>query len=178
MNQQRLTGESKDVQQFSSWTVFQWLIRRATRGIGVIVGAMVLMSGAAHASAADDRRNLIALDTTYQRAVKDNDAKTMAAILADSFVLVEGNGKRSTKADLIKSATDGRTHYEHQEDSEQTALVFGDTAVVTAKLWAKGLEDGVRVDYTLWFSDVYVRTTTGWRYVFGQASLPLASNPH
>jgi ketosteroid isomerase-like protein len=102
----------------------------------------------------------------------------MTAILADNFVLVEGNGKRSTKADLIKSATDGRTHYEHQEDSAQVALVYGDTAVVTAKLWAKGLEDGAKVDYTLWFSDVYVRTTTGWRYVFGQASLPLPSNSH
>jgi hypothetical protein len=29
------------------------------------------------------------------------------------------------------------------------------------------------VNYKLWFSDTYVRTPTGWRYVFGQASLPL-----
>src|SRR6202047_5140378 len=129
---------------------------------------MVYISGAVHASEADDQRNLIALDTTYQRAVKDNDARTMTAILADNFVLVEGNGKRSTKADLIKSATDGRTHYEHQEDSAQVALVYGDTAVVTAKLWAKGLEDGAKVDYTLWFSDVYVRTPRGWQ--IGRAS--------
>jgi hypothetical protein len=43
-------------------------------------------------------------------------------------------------------------------------------------LWAKGLEDGVKVDYTLWFSDVYVRTPAGWRYLFGQASLPVCSN--
>ncbi len=100
-------------------------------------------------------------------------AKTMAAILADDFVLVEGNGKRSTKADLLNSATDGKTHYEHQEDTEQTVMVSGDTAVITAKLWAKGLEDGTKVDYTLWFSDVYVRTPKGWRYFFGQASLPL-----
>jgi len=100
-------------------------------------------------------------------------AKTMAAILADDFVLVEGNGKRSTKADLLNSATDGKTHYEHQEDTEQTVMVSGDTAVITAKLWAKGLEDGTKVDYTLWLSDVYVRTPKGWRYFFGQASLPL-----
>ncbi len=138
--------ESNKVQQFSLLTVFQWLILRAS--IGIIAGPIVLITGAVHASEADDRRNLIALDTTYQRAVKDNDARTMAAILADNFVLVEGDGKRSTKADLIKSATDGRTHYEHQEDSDQVALVYGDTAIVTAKLWAKGLEDGVKVNYT------------------------------
>jgi len=28
-------------------------------------------------------------------------------------------------------------------------------------------------EWTLWYSDTYVRTPKGWRYVFGQASLPL-----
>jgi ketosteroid isomerase-like protein len=61
----------------------------------------------------------------------------------------------------------------HQEDSDQTVRVWGDTAVVTAKLWAQGIEDGEPADYTLWFSDTYVRTPKGWSYVFGLASLPL-----
>lgn len=97
--------------------------------MGVIAGAIVLISGAAHASDADDRRNLGALDTKYQRAVKDNDARTMAVILDKHFVVVEGDGKRWTRADLIKSATDGSTHYEHQEDTEQTVRLFGDTGL-------------------------------------------------
>ena len=120
-----------------------------------------------------DQRAVAALDTEYQRAVKNNDIATMDRILADDFVVVEGNGKVWTKADLLESARNGKTHYEHQEDTQQTIRVWGDTAVVTAKLWAKGLEDGERVDYTEWFSDTYVRTSTGWKYVFGQASLPL-----
>jgi ketosteroid isomerase-like protein len=144
---------------------------------GFIVGGLGLTAmTVSHASGADDRRTLAALDTRYQKAVKENDAKAMASILADDFVLVEGDGKRSTKADLLNSATGGKTHYEHQEDSEQTVVLSGDTAVVTAKLWAKGMEDGAKVDYTLWFSDVYVRTPRGWQYFFGQASLPLPDN--
>jgi hypothetical protein len=57
--------------------------------------------------------------------------------------------------------------------------VSGNTAVVMAKLWAKGREEGAEVNYTLWFSEVYVRTPEGWRYFLGQASLPLPikSNP-
>ena len=120
-----------------------------------------------------DRRAVAALDTEYQRAVKNNDVAAMGKILADDFVVVEGSGKVWSKADLIESARNGHTHYEHQEDTEQTVRVWGDTAVVTAKLWAKGLEDGEHVDYTEWFSDTYVRTPAGWKYVFGQASLPL-----
>ena len=51
------------------------------------------------------------------------------------------------------------------------------TAVVTAKLWLKGASDGKAFDRKLWFSDTYVRTPTGWRYAFGQASLSLPSAP-
>jgi len=141
----------------------------------LLVSSIAVLFDSATASEAGDHARLAMLDTQYQKAVKQNDAKTMSAILADDFVLVEGNGKRSKKADLLKSATDGRTHYAHQEDSERTIVVSGDTAVITAKLWAQGIEDGEKVDYTEWFSDVYVRTPRGWRYFFAQASLPLPS---
>ena len=129
-------------------------------------------------SAANDKKVVSALDKEYQKAVEQNDAQTMARILADDFVLVDGHGKSSTKADLVDDAKSGKTHYEHQRDTEQAVRVWGDTAVVTAKLWAKGIEDGEPVDYTLWFSDTYVRTPKGWRYVFAQASLPLPNESH
>ena len=126
------------------------------------------------ATESDDIATLSALDTQYQAAVKANDASGMAKILADDFILVIGNGTTSTKADLLKEAEDRVRTYEHQEDTEQTVRVWGDTAVVTAKLRLKGTrKDGMPFDYTLWFSDTYVRTASGWRYVFGQASLPL-----
>ena len=128
---------------------------------------------AAAADLGDDQRTLAKLDADYQKAVEQNDTKTMARILADDFILVEGDGTIATKAALLKDAASGKTRYEHQVDSERIVRVWGDTAVVTAKLWAKGLEDGRQVDYHLWFSDTYIRTPTGWRYVFGQASLAL-----
>jgi ketosteroid isomerase-like protein len=125
------------------------------------------------ASAADDRNLVASLDTQYQAAVKKNDAIEMDRILADDFVLVTGSGKTYTKADLLEEARSARMLYEHQEDSAQTVRIWGDTAVVTAKLWEKGTENGKPFDYTVWFTDTYVRTATGWRYVFGQSSLPL-----
>jgi hypothetical protein len=38
---------------------------------------------------------------------------------------------------------------------------------------ARPLNDPQDVDYSLWFSDTDVRTPSGWRYVFGQASRSL-----
>lgn len=135
---------------------------------------LALAPFAAQASESDDIAAVAALDTQYQAAVKANDAAGMAKILADDFILVIGNGTVSTKADLLKEAEDRIREYTRQEDSEQTVRVWGDTAVVTAKLWMQGTsKEGKRFDYRLWFSDTYVRTKDGWRYVFGQASLPL-----
>ena len=143
----------------------------------IIVGVLLGIAGVGLAAAAtnrqDDQKTLATLDADYQKAVEKNDTKTMARILADDFILVEGDGTVSTKADLLKDAASGKTKYEHQVDSERTIRVWGDTAVVTAKLWAKGLEDGKQVDYYMWFSDTYIRKPAGWSYVFGQASLAL-----
>jgi ketosteroid isomerase-like protein len=124
-------------------------------------------------NASSDRKAVAALDTEYQAAVKINDAATMDHLLADDFALVTGSGKTYTKADLLDEARSGRIVYEHQEDTAQTVRLWGDTATVTAKLWAKGADNGKPFDYTVWFTDTYVRTPAGWRYVFGQSSLPL-----
>jgi ketosteroid isomerase-like protein len=128
-------------------------------------------------SSVDDEKAVAALDTEYQAAVKNNDVVTMDRILADDFVLVTGLGKTYTKPDLLEEARSKRVTYERQEDSNQKVRVWGDTAVVTALLSAKGTEGGKPFDYKLWFSDTYVRTANGWRYVFAQASTRLPSTP-
>jgi len=139
----------------------------------------VLVPGRAEASRADDEKAVAALDTEYQAAVERNDADTMAKILADDFVLVVGKGTVFTKADLLKSARDKDAIYEKQVeiDDSQKVRVWGDTAVVTAKLWLKGSQKGQAFDRKLWFSDTYVRTPDGWKYVFGQSSIALPNEP-
>src|SRR6266487_893173 len=122
-----------------------------------------------------DAQTVAALDTMYQAAVKANDIAIMDRILADDFVLVTDRGASLTKADLIKEAREKRTIYEHQEEEEgtQKVRVWRDTAVVTALLRIKGTRDQNPFDYKVWFSETYVRTATGWRYVFAQASISL-----
>ena len=122
-----------------------------------------------------DAQTVAKLDTVYQEAVKANDVAIMDRILADDFVLVTDRGASLTKADLIKEAREKRTIYKHQEEEEgtQKVRIWRDTAVVTALLRIKGTRDQNPFDYKVWFSETYVRTPTGWRYVFGQASIPL-----
>lgn len=153
---------------------------QAVSGYGnLILIVIALALGAAtdlNASLEEDVKAVAALDTKYQAAVKSNDAVTMDQILADDFVLVTGRGKVFSKTDLIESARKKEVTYKRQDEESgtQKVRVWGDTAVVTALLWIKGMQGSKPIDYKLWFSDTYVRTPTGWRYVFGQASLPLS----
>lgn len=137
----------------------------------------LLLALAAHAGAAagpaDDAKTVADLDIQYQAAVEKGDAAAMSRILADDFVLTTGAGKTYSKSDLLASARDASIVYAHQVADSRTVRVWGDTAVVTALLWLKGTNAGKPFDYRLWYSDTYVRFPSGWRYVFGQASLPL-----
>lgn len=139
----------------------------------VAVLALLAIPSAKPSALPSDESVVAALDAEYQAAVQKNDAAAMDRILADDLVLVTGKGTVYSKADLLREAREKTATYERQEDSNRTVRVWEDTAVVTALLWAKGSGDGKPFEYRLWFSDTYVRTPAGWRYVFGQASLPL-----
>lgn len=143
--------------------------------VWIIVVLQLAATGGLNASPEEDAKTVAALDTKYQAAVKANDAAAMDQILAEDFALVTGRGKVYDKADLLDSARKKEVTYERQDEEPgtQKVRVWGDTAVVTALLWIKSVQGDKSADYKLWFSDTYVRTPAGWRYVFGQASLPL-----
>ena len=154
--------------------------RRSPRlATAILASALAVPAVALARGAGEDKVAVAALDTRYQRAVKENDAETMAKILRDDFVLVTGRGTVYTKADLLKSARDKEIVWEQQDEEpgSQTVRLWGDTAVVTAKLWLKYRAEGQPVDKKLWFSDTYVRTPQGWRYAFGQSSIALPAAP-
>jgi ketosteroid isomerase-like protein len=145
-----------------------------TPSFGAIAAVTAMFAAnASLAAMEDDKKTVADLDKQYQLAVKNNDEATMSKILADDFVLVTGRGQTATKADLLQSARERTVAWEQQDELEQHVRVWGDTAVVTALLWLKGTRAGKPFDYKLWFSDTYVRTPAGWKYVLGQASLPL-----
>ncbi len=147
-----------------------------TPGLGLLTAGLTLSLVPAGAAPADDARTVAALDTEFQLAVKNNDAATIERIQADDMILVLGNGRTANKADHVNNARDKARTYEIQDElpGTQVVRVWGDTAVVTALLHLKGAtKDGKAFDYKLWFSDTYARTPAGWKYVFGQASLPL-----
>jgi len=144
---------------------------------GMLMLALTPVGPAGAQTPEDDRRTVAALDLAYQAAVKHNDFATMDQILHEDFVLMLGDGRAITREALFASEQHTTYQQQDEEPGTQTVRVYGDTAIVTAKLWLKGVNAHGPFDRTLWFSDTYIRTPSGWRYAFAQASLPLAPAP-
>ena len=149
-------------------------LRAVACSMAMSVAAGTCMAGEKTAEA--DREAVARLDIQYQSAVERNDADTMALIHHENMILVLSNGTVVTGKRLEQRAREKAFTFERQVvvDDSRVVRVWGDTAVITAKLWLKGTRpNGEAFDYKLWFSDTYVRTPTGWRYFFGQAGAPL-----
>lgn len=123
----------------------------------------------------EDQAIVAGLDLSYQAAVKSNDADRIDAILHDDFWMVLGDGRTISREELLDCARRRECRFEVQDEDPgtQAVRVWGDTAVVTARLWIKGTREDQPFERRLWFSDTYVRTSDGWKYAFAQASLPL-----
>lgn len=151
--------------------------RRRFSGLLILAASGSLAASAVAFSPSEDRRILSELDIAYQAAVKANDADTMDRILHNDFVLVLGDGTIHTKAKLLHSARTRHVTFEQQDEDPGTQVVrlYGDTAMVSARLWLKGRVDGKDFDFRVWFSDTYIRTPQGWRYAFAQAGARMPS---
>lgn len=149
--------------------------RRLSMSLGIGTAAPLRESDD-EAAAEQDRATVADLDRRFQLAVKRNDAETMAQIMHPGMVLVLGDGRVLSRAEQLEEARRAEIAYERQDedDGTQTVRVWKDTAVVTARLWIKGRGPSGSFQRRLWFSDTYVRTADGWKYLFGQASTPLA----
>lgn len=149
-------------------------IRRCI-GLGLLIATACFVWMSAEAGSGDEREIVAKLDREFQAAVKVNDAQTMERILQKDMILVLGNGTTNTRDELLREAREKSITYEQQDEDPgtQTVRQWGDSAVVTARLWVKGVSNGRAFNRRLWFSDTYVRTHGGWRYAFGQASLHL-----
>jgi uncharacterized protein (TIGR02246 family) len=140
----------------------------------------VVTAPSLQATPESDREEVARLDTEFQAAVKRNDAETMERIFSPDMVLILGDGHVSTGSAQLREARDKVITYEIQDEDPgtRTVRVYGNTAIVTARLRIKGTTHGAAFERRLWFSDVYVRTPTGWRYFLGQASLRLPDSPN
>ncbi len=131
------------------------------------------------ASLSLDERALLALEDRVIDAIRRRDAGALGALVTEGFVLLGSDGSETRREDFLRAAVEIPGEILELSVLHLRARVVGGVGVLTGLQRARvRLSTGIEVDDMAFFTDVCVRTGTGWRMALahsGQALLPGAS---
>ena len=86
---------------------------------------------AATAIAAELQEEVLKLENEFARAVANNDADALDAILADDWIIVDPDGSIIDKARFLGVIKSGALFHESMESTDLRVRLYGNTAVLT-----------------------------------------------
>ncbi len=111
---------------------------------------------------------IVGVADDWARAIAGNDAERIAEVMADDWVIVSGSGI-STKEDFLSVVRSGAlTHSAMDRITRPRIRVYGETAVLTARVTNTAHHGGERFDADEWTTDVFVLRNGRWRCVLSQ----------
>jgi len=103
------------------------------------------------------------LERQWNEAFKNQDAATLSLILHDQFIFTDGEGNVLDKAKYIESIR--QVKIESYRVEEMTVRVFGDTAVVAARLDETSSIAGRTSHDVIRYTDTFAKRLGRWRAV-------------
>jgi ketosteroid isomerase-like protein len=111
---------------------------------------------------ADIDADLAALEDAWAGAIVSNDAERIGDFMSDDWVIVSETGM-STKQQFLSYVRSGAlTHSAMDRIGDARVRVYGDTAVLTARVTNTAHYDRRRFDADEWVTDVFVRHHGRW----------------
>ena len=139
----------------------------------LLVAALFAMTIPTPGRAADDsdaEKQVASLAKQSKEATVKGDTKTLDAILADDFVVINPFGELETKAVNLKWLKDGTLRFDSIESSEEKVRVYGDAAVLTVRGRVKVTFKGRSESLSVRNSEFYAKQGGKWRCVFQQVT--------
>ncbi|MFF8933288.1 nuclear transport factor 2 family protein [Streptomyces paradoxus] len=109
-----------------------------------------------------DALRLARLAEGWAEAIVSDDPARIAALMADEWVIVSDSGIDTRERFLSLVESGALTHSAMDLRTEPRIRVYGDTAVVTARVTNTAHYQGERHDADEWTTDVFVRRQGRW----------------
>src|SRR5687768_153444 len=111
---------------------------------------------------ADKEQELIDLGSRWAAAMVSNDAGRIGSFMADDWVIVSERGISSKDHFLAFVESGQLTHSSFEMVGDARIRVYGDTAVLTARVTNTAHFGGEQFDADEWATDVFVKRDGGW----------------
>jgi len=111
---------------------------------------------------------VVGLENAWKQAELQHDTSAASALLADSFLYVDGQGQLQTKAQYVAGIGDKSYRPEEIKNEDLKVVMYGDTAIVTSAYLARGFDSGQHFAQRGRFVDVWVKLGGKWLCVSSQ----------
>jgi ketosteroid isomerase-like protein len=113
---------------------------------------------------------ILACEAELRQAQLASDVERLERLLDDVLVFTSFDGSIATKSDDLSMHASGRLRITRMEPMERRILHLGVTSVVSVKMDAAAILDGVPVRTIMRYTRVWHRRPAGWRLVAGHMS--------
>jgi ketosteroid isomerase-like protein len=128
------------------------------------------------ASGTSDADSFGALAAEWNEAIVANDAEAIGRFAEPDWVFVGENGIFSG-AQFLDSVAEGRVTHDFMTSDVHEVRIYGDVAVVTARVHNSGTFEGNPFQLDEWSTDVFVRRADGWRCAVTHLTPAAAPSP-
>ncbi len=113
---------------------------------------------------------LIALENAWNQAQLHRDSKALDALVADTFISTDNDGKLMSKAEFLADNRDPDYVFSLMANSDMKVIPYGDAAVVAGVYHAKGTYKGKSFDHYGRFTDTWIYNKGRWQCVASHTS--------
>jgi ketosteroid isomerase-like protein len=123
-------------------------------------------------SGSREEEEVLRVQREWMEAIRDKDVAALDRILTADYTYTDSRGGVTGKADSLRQARSTHDRMKAFRTTETKAQVYGDTAVVTGRLWVLGEVEGKPYQGEVRFTDILARIDGRWRAVAAHASRP------
>jgi ketosteroid isomerase-like protein len=116
-------------------------------------------------------RQIVDMERQSKEASLKRDSDFSVKILAEDYVAITPLGQVTTKKETISARRSGQLQYEAMNITDMVVRVYGDTAVVTARVEVRGHQLGEDFSGPYRYTRVWVRRNGQWQTVSYQATV-------
>jgi ketosteroid isomerase-like protein len=126
-----------------------------------------------------DEQALIDIEYQWANAYVSGDAEKLASILSGDYVQTNTRARVTDKAEEVSYLRKGTFRYEKFETTQLKVHLYGDAAVVTGLIAAKGTDtaSGKTIQGHMRMTDTFIRQDGRWQVVASQTTLVPESPP-
>lgn len=108
---------------------------------------------------------LLDISEAWSKAIVANDADAIGSFMTDDWIMVSERGV-SSKEHFLSFVRSGQLTHDSMDLVELGKVtIYGNTAILAARVTNTAHFGGATFDANEWTSDVFIRTSDGWKCV-------------